>query len=77
LRERDRLIAEHTGKSFRYDQSQPVSGGLGGKIRVTKGFFLIERRLSAIECPAPDEVAIKLVVLDKMVKRLQEMANRS
>jgi hypothetical protein len=78
LRERDRLIAErHTGKSFRYDQSQPVSENLGGKIRVTKGFFLIERRVSAIECLAPDEVAIKLAVLDKMVKRLQEMANRS
>jgi hypothetical protein len=78
LRERDRLIAEgHTGKSFCYDQSQPVSESLGGKIRVTKGFFLIERRVAAIECSGPDEVAIKLAVLDEVVKRLQKMANRS
>jgi hypothetical protein len=51
LRERARLIAEgHTGKSFRYDESQ---SGAHEKIRVTRGFFTIEHRCALVECAFP------------------------
>ena len=47
LRERDRLIKEgHTGRAFRYVKTdRPRS-----KIRVTRGFFAVERQVDAIEC---------------------------
>ncbi len=47
LRERDRLIKEgHTGRAFRYEKTDRE----GAKIRVTRGFFAVERQVDAIEC---------------------------
>ena len=47
IRERDRLIKEgHTGRAFRYEKT----GRPRSKIRVTRGFFAVERQVDAIEC---------------------------